>query len=606
MGNINLYGSKQKIIDNFNNNSVCLPSKSNVDCLREIKQICEEHSRYVHRYIKKDSAETKHLYDFVIQQTAFMDDFQFVPKFCTRLYWIVNDLKDFPRCHHCGKKLDSRNIYSFEEGYSYFCSYKCEKEATVDELKDYYESYNASDLEKLNSKSKDELKEELLCFIKTHREYSNILKRPNSDFHYLYKFVIDNTKFLDDFYNFKTRVLFVLNDWKEERKCNACGNIIKKNMRSIYEKFPEYCSAKCTHCEEVSKKRKETLKKHYGYNVKYPYDVKEILDKCVKSRKEYFISKKQQKYVDYQNSLEPYQRDGAVYWKLTDEQKQKFRTELQELINDNPRGYAISILKNGGSKHYLYDLIIQCTSPILSDPFYTLSTKVCFAINGWIEFPKCRQCGKRLDHKNLSAWDRGFPRFCSASCSTINDETKKKFTKTLIERFGVDNPQKSNDIKEKTYKTNIERYGYRIPYQNREIFVKTSNPHNYDYDGKHFDSSWELCFYIWLKDNNIDFEYQPNIKFEYEYNGKLHRYFPDFRVGDEIIEIKGDQFFDNNGNLINPFDPSLNEQTHQKQLCMEQNKVVIYRKENVDKYISYVENAYGKNFIKQFKNIING
>jgi hypothetical protein len=106
MANIDVYSSKQKIIDSFNNNSVCLQSKFNVsdtECLKEIKQICKEHPRYVHRYIKKDSAETKHLYDFVIQQTAFMDDFQFAPKFCTRLYWLVNDLKDFPRCHHCGK-----------------------------------------------------------------------------------------------------------------------------------------------------------------------------------------------------------------------------------------------------------------------------------------------------------------------------------------------------------------------------------------------------------------------------------------------------------------------------------------------------------------------
>ena len=43
-----------------------------------------------------------------------------------------------------------------------------------------------------------------------------------------------------------------------------------------------------------------------------------------------------------------------------------------------------------------------------------------------------------------------------------------------------------------------------------------------------------------LIENNIGFEYQPSISFEYEYDGKVHTYHPDFKVGDKIFEVKGD------------------------------------------------------------------
>lgn len=34
----------------------------------------------------------------------------------------------------------------------------------------------------------------------------------------------------------------------------------------------------------------------------------------------------------------------------------------------------------------------------------------------------------------------------------------------------------------------------------------------------------------------------PNIYFEYEYNNKKYKYYPDFLVNNELYEIKGDHF----------------------------------------------------------------
>lgn len=73
-----------------------------------------------------------------------------------------------------------------------------------------------------------------------------------------------------------------------------------------------------------------------------------------------------------------------------------------------------------------------------------------------------------------------------------------------------------------------------------------------------FDSSWEIAYYIWLKDNMIIFEYQPNISFKYIVNGQIHYYRPDFKVNDEIHEIKGEQFF-NETAMICPWDYTKND-----------------------------------------------
>lgn len=49
------------------------------------------------------------------------------------------------------------------------------------------------------------------------------------------------------------------------------------------------------------------------------------------------------------------------------------------------------------------------------------------------------------------------------------------------------------------------------------------------YNGIIFDSAPELAFYIWLRDHNIQFEYQPKDHLiKYEVDGVIHTYYPDF------------------------------------------------------------------------------
>ena len=85
----------------------------------------------------------------------------------------------------------------------------------------------------------------------------------------------------------------------------------------------------------------------------------------------------------------------------------------------------------------------------------------------------------------------------------------------------------------------VEHYAQTIEYHKRKRHKYTTPK----YPGVSFDSTWEIIVYDYLSSNKISFEYQPCISFHYEYDGKHFTYHPDFRVGDNIVEVKGDHYF---------------------------------------------------------------
>lgn len=80
----------------------------------------------------------------------------------------------------------------------------------------------------------------------------------------------------------------------------------------------------------------------------------------------------------------------------------------------------------------------------------------------------------------------------------------------------------------------------------------------------------------------------------YYHNNSQYDYFPDFKVFNTLVEIKGPHFFDKNGSMINPFDRTQDAKYEAKHQCMIKNNVHIII--NCDTYIKYVEDNYSKNF----------
>ena len=173
---------------------------------------------------------------------------------------------------------------------------------------------------------------------------------------------------------------------------------------------------------------------------------------------------------------------------------------------------------------------------------------------------------------------------------------KEKIKETNIKKYGVESFLQTESCRNAMVTKNLETFGVEYPMQNHDIRV--ANQQKYFYNNINFDSSWELAYYIWLTDNNIEFEYQPNILFEYYINDKRHIYHPDFKVNNELIEIKGNQFFDNDNNLINPYSK---EKLVEKQKCMYDNDIKILKYEDLKPIFSYIKNKYGKNYLKLFK-----
>ena len=187
------------------------------------------------------------------------------------------------------------------------------------------------------------------------------------------------------------------------------------------------------------------------------------------------------------------------------------------------------------------------------------------------------------------------------------DEFHEKFQATSMKHYGCPHPTQSSKIQKKIKMTMRERYGCEYCMQN--IAVRTKSMSNryrrkYMYNNIMFDSTWEISYYIWLTDNNIPFEYHPDIAITYEYNGKTCLYYPDFKVNDELHEIKGNHFFKNRkdaSELVCPFDQSRDAKCAAKYKCMIENHVKILVYNDIKPYIDYVKRVYGTHYLSSCK-----
>ena len=173
-------------------------------------------------------------------------------------------------------------------------------------------------------------------------------------------------------------------------------------------------------------------------------------------------------------------------------------------------------------------------------------------------------------------WPSQFPDVVENRTKTFMKNTtwRDSFVNTCINKYGVENPMQVSEIRKRTQ-------------------------HKYTYNGLNFDSAAELAYFIWLSDNGLHFEYQPNVSFVYEHSGKTHAYQPDFIVENTFVEIKGAHFFEN-GRMINPWDRSQDSLYEAKHQCMLANNVKIIT--DYDEYIKYVNDKYAKNHLMTFKN----
>ena len=283
------------------------------------------------------------------------------------------------------------------------------------------------------------------------------------------------------------------------------------------------------------------------------------------------------------------------------QQYPKFFKQLVNIVQQNPRYYP-RILKNSRKDIRLQlDNILAC----LDDDVYTIATKVYWILHDIHSFDdkrvRCKLDGKPFVGKNIRSLYDGYFKYCSVKCMRNDPEILALAKQRCIEAYGVDNPMKCKDVQKKSKTTHRKNFGCDYPGQCPSTQRKQKS--SYFYDGKYFKNTWELSFYIWLKDSKKDFEYQPLVTFKfYDQNGKMHTYQPDFKVDGKLYELKGDHFFKGNV-MVNPYDKThksdhIYEAKHQ---CMLKNNVIIYVAADMKKYLDYVATKYGKDHLSKFK-----
>lgn len=142
---------------------------------------------------------------------------------------------------------------------------------------------------------------------------------------------------------------------------------------------------------------------------------------------------------------------------------------------------------------------------------------------------------------------------------------------------------------------NIKNNEKRVVIIKKEFDTKRG----YSYNNIYFDSSWKLAFYIWLKENNKQFIYQPEFFIDYiDDNGINRRYSPDFLVEGKFYEIKGSQFFNEKNEPYNHYTKSF---WWNKYNCLIKNNIYIMKEDEVLVYVRYVNKKYGNKYLKSFK-----
>jgi len=151
-------------------------------------------------------------------------------------------------------------------------------------------------------------------------------------------------------------------------------------------------------------------------------------------------------------------------------------------LSDGERN-ALGFKKNHGEEYIIINNYIN-------DESYSFREKVYCYFNRIASRPKCPICGKELSFRRTR--EGGYMKYCSLRCVGKSSEVAErrmntsidrygvphfnnheKSIQTCLEKYGVDNISKLDEVKFKRDQTNIERYGYRCSLNNPEVRKKS-------------------------------------------------------------------------------------------------------------------------------------
>lgn len=212
----------------------------------------------------------------------------------------------------------------------------------------------------------------------------------------------------------------------------------------------------------------------------------------------------------------------------------------------------------------------------------------------------CPYCNKEYESKNAFWSHKGK---CKSNPNYVVKPKSEKWIETMKNlkpwTYGLtkESSEKLKAAAEKCSSTLKGRPGHKVSEETKKKISETCKKNKLSggyrkgsgrgkkgiYKGYYCDSSWELAYVIYNLDHNIKFERNEEL-FPYEFNGEQHKYKPDFIEGDTYVEIKG--YF--------------TEQVKAKERAFPF-KLKYIDGEAILPYLKYVEQKYGKDFIKLYE-----
>jgi len=199
----------------------------------------------------------------------------------------------------------------------------------------------------------------------------------------------------------------------------------------------------------------------------------------------------------------------------------------------------------------------------------------------------CEKCGSSSESKTKGI------RFCSNSCraSIINKgRMPPNYDKNKIRNCKICGVKIHHQAKTGYCKEHYATESHKKMLSNKAkdsgnggYKIGSGRGKNGWYKGYWCDSSWELAWVIFHLDHKIKFE-RNNESFEYVYLNKLQKYYPDFKIDECYIEIKG-------------------WMTAQVKAKIEQfpKEIKLLQKKDMNHIFEYVYGKYGKDFIKLYE-----
>lgn len=376
--------------------------------------------------------------------------------------------------------------------------------------------------------------------------------------------------------------------------CEICGKHIEKSGKS-FRRNPHLLCKRCFMIQkygttsnigrpEVQEKRKQTFLKKYNSNT--PMASQEVRDKIKKTNLEKYgvenvfqskeVKEKIKNKIDYKKIQESIQKTniekyGTHCTLCVPEVKDKIKkTNLEKYGVEYP----------SQSKEVQEKIKSTCmekygTEYVSQSNYAKEKSKQTCTKNLGVEYPaQSKEVKEKVIKTNIEKY--GTP------CTLNVQEVKEKIKETNLKKYGTEHPSQCETVKEKTKQTCLEKYGNYTYLMSDDYHSKAHN--KYRYKGEVFDSSWELAYWIYCIDHNIDIHRNtvPNKRSD----GK-DIYF-DFISNGKYIEIKGDH-------LQNQEDWPIRLDAYIKY-----NVKVIMRKD-IEDILKYIYHKYGKNYLNSFK-----